>query len=267
MSRFSGLSLAVAGSVFLAGTAVSNAAVISNFEAPTYTADQDVVSASGGVRGVDGWGAIGWASGSGVVTPYTSGGFVPPAYPILEGSQSFFLVSGATYNRGWGSAASEVADGASVSALVRIGDPYSTAGRTVSFDITPVISGFGTLAGIRLNTGTHTFSLAGTNPSALNVGYLDQTTYKLEMVLDFTNKQINACATDITNSGPQVSLGTSGFNDNTVTASYLAANGGVMIGKNGSYVFFDDFQVNAIPEPAALSLLGFGGLMMLRRRK
>jgi hypothetical protein len=243
--------------MFLAGAVVSNGAVISNFETPTYTAGTHELDS------VDGWTRASGAANGGWVTP--TGAYIPPTYPILEGSQSWLQYANEQYVRGWGSASSAVGDGSTLSALVR---PGTMSAGFVGFYLNATSTTAAPVVGIRMNydgASSYQFRMANASGGSY-AGSFDPThTYKLELVIDFTNQTAVGWATDVTTSGSPFNIGSIAFAGGS---GNVIANGGVQLyTAGGNYPVYDDIQINAVPEPAALSLLGFGGLMMLRRRK
>ncbi len=247
----------VAALMVSAGAA--SAAVVVNFEPPTYTAGQDINS------GQDGW--VRFGSVNGRVTPDTNSGYVPPTYPILEGTQSFVLyTNGGGYGHTWGAAgAAEVADGAVVSWLMRTEVNTGASGPEVY--LSDNVAGGSTPAGLVFDEASSQIKLngAGSNTNS-GFSYTFFTNYKLEMELDFTLDQYTAYATDLTNGGARTLLGTKPFYMG-LDASNVAATGGLFFGKyGGSAYFIDDVQMN-VPEPAALSLVGLAALGMLGRKR
>lgn len=233
-----------------------HAAVVANFESPTYTAGTDI-------GGVDGWVKH---SGDGRVTPDANSGYVPPTYPILQGSQSFVQYGTGFYGRGWGSASSAVADGSTLSALVRHEINASSGVSGLYMSDNAGLGGGGSPAGVEFNHASDTIDLFGSGGSTSSgYAFANATTYLVEMVLDFTTDSFQAYATDLTNAGPRTSLGSKSF-ASAEDASTVAADGGVLILRAGSAVFWDAIEVNAIPEPALGGLLAMAATALLRRK-
>lgn len=256
MSRALSLSLAVAGSMILAGAAVSSGAIISDFEAPTYTTGSDI-------RTIDGW--VGTGATIGKVYPDAGSGYVPPSYPVLSGAQSYVFYSGTWRARPFGSAAPDVVEGSTISAIVRVQSSSASA-----FYFSRNAVGGSQTAGIEFNKTTTNLDIwSSGGSSSTSFAYAPTTNYLVELTLHFTTATFDAYVTDLTNSGPRTLL-TSGasFYGGALTESAAQANGGVMLIHNsGGELYVDDIQVNTVPEPAVLGLLGLGGLMLLRRRK
>jgi len=180
----------------------------------------------------------------------------------LAGSQSAVEATN-FYGRGWGSAASEVSDGATLSWLVK--EDVAGSG-TSEFYLSQ--NGGGTIGGIILSQSDGKVQLYGSGSTVTtSYAYTVGNIYKLEMVLDFTNGQFTGYATNVTNSGSRTLLGAKAFNT-TVDAASVALNGGVILGST-TETFWDDIQITAaaVPEPGTPGLLSIAGLMALRRRR
>ena len=87
------------------------------------------------------------------------------------------------------------------------------------------------------------------------------------MSFDFDTHFMTAFYEDVTGGGSKTLLGSVAI-DQSLTASLLAADYGVMLFTSSGATGFDNIQLTAVPEPAGLALLGLaGGLLVLIRRK
>jgi len=251
--------LAAAG--LLASASILPAAVVDNFESYAMASH---------LKDNNGWTEFGSPDRSVVYPDTTGSGLVPPTYPALEGSQSVY-VYGFYYGRGWGAASSQVGDGATLSWLVR--EESSSGNGSSGFYLTPVVTGGASPAGVLLDHATDKIVLTGSGSTITSYSFAPATNYKLEMVLDFTNDQFTAYATDVTNVGTRTLLGTQAFGMD-LSAATVASTGGILLGRDAgagdsSPAMWDDIQITAaaVPEPASVGLLSVAGVLALRRRR
>jgi hypothetical protein len=246
-----------AASALLAFACTAQAGTFVDFEAPTYTAGQSI-------NGFDGWVAFG---GNGRVTPDVNSGYVPPAYPILSGSQSYVHYTTGGLGHGWGSATGSVSNAFTTSLLVRTEFDASSGYYAVYFSDN--IGPGSTPGGFEMNHATDKIDIFGTTGTVSNgLSFAAATTYKMEMEVNLASNNFSVYATDLTNSGPRLLAGTGVFYSGPLSLANVQANGGLLLWRGGgSSAFVDDLAVNPIPEPATLSLLSIGAMFAGRRRR
>lgn len=115
---------------------------------------------------------------------------------------------------------------------------------------------------LRNATGTAT---ASTAPGAVTANAYNQVAIEADFGLQRSRFYINGIELDTSGLGATwASFSSTGFGDAdlwVVRSNTGATNSG------GHTVLFDDFSVDAIPTPGALSVLGFAGLVAARRRR
>lgn len=209
-----------------------------------------------------------FGGGFSIVYPDTTGsGLTDPPFPPLEGTQSVYVGSSQFDARGWGAASSEVGDGATLSVLVKQ-ETAAASGQTQFYlSGNAGIGGGGSAAGIFLDHATGLINLFGTAETPTAFAYTPGSVYLLEMELDFTTDSFVGYATDVTGAGPRTLLGSQAFGV-ALDAVTTASDGGILLGNanSGSAAFWDDVQIT-IPEPASLTLVGLGALIMVSRRR
>lgn len=248
-------------SVALLGVAAtSNAAIFSNFEPSTYTANATV-------DGVDGWIVYSGSPPRSKVTPSTDYDLGTPVTLALDGAQSLHQYSSST-KRTWNGlfTAGYIADGLEVSWLQQK-DDLGRSAFAISYDVagnlTPVEMQFDASGNIKLYAPDSGLVDSG-------IDYLADKTYRMTMKLDFSANTMTGTAQNLTDSGPVVSLG-SVYYGNAFETSLIAAGelGGLLTREqDGVRVFLDKIEVNnaAVPEPGAVVLIGLAGTALLRRR-
>lgn len=243
---------------------VSQAVLISNFEAPTYTADSNPA-------GTDSWVTYG---GGGTIAP-NSGGYNAAYGAIPQGSQSFISGnSNSIYVRPL-PAGINLIDGVSLDWLlwqeIQAGNNYAGLADGVG-SANPVAAvginaaGNFQLLGAGAPTDTEIAADYGTGAGADH--------YRIKIVLDITNQQFQAYATKVYPTGETtIDLGSKDFL--LAPGSSLTSVGGITGGTSpaftihrvtGSYFAIDDININPVPEPATLGVLMMGGALALRRR-
>lgn len=244
----------------------ASAAMMADFEPPTYEGNPATQT---DIDGTNGWLATG---GQGTLFPDNTSGYVPPGYPPLAGTQSYVLwgPTGIYQAKGFGGDASQVGNESILAALTGVEVYASGSGTLAGFYLSDNVASGSTPGGIEYWKPTHTFALYGQGGTDVisAIPWVNNVVYKVEIEMDFTTDTFNGYVTDITNSGPRQLIGTQQF-DNALDAGTTAANGGVVItgGFNGSSSYWDNIEINAVPEPASLGLLGIFGLLALSRRR
>lgn len=237
------MAAAAAGLGLLATASRSGAAMIANFEAPTYATGSDVY-------GIDGWGGTNAVIGK--VYPDAGSGYLPPNYPVLSGSQSYVHYSGGWRAKAFGSAAADVAEGSTLSTIARVQSASAS-----DFYFSRNALGGSQTAGIEFNESTNKLDIWDSNGSeAGSFTYALKTNYLLELTLHFSTATFDAYVTDLTNSGPRTQLASgASLYGGALTVSAAQTTGGVMFNHlTGGEFYYDDIQVNAVPEPASLGL-------------
>lgn len=258
----------VAGVVGVLTVSAAQAVLVSNFESPTYTADVNPA-------GTDGWVTYG---GGGNITP-TSGGYTAAYGAVPQGSQSLLSGSGgSTYIRAFPTGVS-LADGTTVdwlywqeiqagASVVGLADAIGSANPVAAVGVNA--AGNFQLIGAGSVSGATDTGIAADYGASANADH-----YRISIVLDTTNQEFDAYATKVYPSlGSPVFLGTKAFGL-APSDSGLASVGGttgatspafVMYRGGNSYFAIDDININAVPEPASIGLLGLSVASMLRRR-
>jgi hypothetical protein len=254
--RFAQFTCAVGASLF--ATSALSAAVLDNFESyPVGNLPSPPYNASGNLSRsfVGDAGALGAAL-------------------ILEGSQSLYhygpVEQGYFAARGFGAAASEVANGSIISSLYRE-EVDGTAGQGAFYlSDNAGIGGGGTVGGVLFDQASNTVQLSnGGTATPTTYAYIFNNVYKVEMELNFTTDTFDAYITNTTTGGPRTFLGTQAFGA-ALDAATFASDGGILLTKqnaSAANVVFDDITVTAVPEPAAIGLLGIGAMGLMRRRR
>lgn len=249
-------------SVALLGmTAMSQAAVFSNFEPSTYTAGATV-------DGQDGWTVYTGTVHRSRVTPstdYDTSGSITLA---LDGTQSlhqYFSGSKRLWNGLY--TAGYIADGLEISWLQQKDD----FGRS-ALAISPDVAGDGTPVEMQFDAAGN-IKLLAPNSGLVDSGidYLLDKTYRFTMKLDFALNTMTGTAENLTDSGPVVGLGSVSYDNAFETALIAAgeANGGLVTREqDGARVFLDTILVNnaSVPEPGATALIALAGIALRRRR-
>lgn len=262
--------LAVVSILGLASASAS-AALVSNFEAPTFTAGASV-------SGIDNWNV---AASYGYITPgapINRGYQIPtPAYGdvVLQGSQSLQAEGNAAWITKRITSDPDLGDGATLSYLTQIWGDSGTADVSLTHNV-----GGSTPVGVSAAAGGNFSTFGGSTTPDVSVPVINGKTYLVEMVTDFTAGNIQAYVTNVTDSGPRQHIGFATFATPFTTAQVFAS-GGLFLASNvegpnnrpnaqpGDYsgvVYYDSFNIApAVPEPASLSMLTLGALTMFRR--
>lgn len=261
---FQGVAVAALSAV---GT-VAHAAMLADFEPPTYEGDPGVQS---DIDGVDGW--RNGTGGNGVIFPDNISGYAPPAIPVLAGTQSYVLISG-FQEKPFGAAGSQVGDGAILSTLYGIEALVSSNGTISGFYLSNNAAAAGVIGGIEAWGPTGTFAVwgvGGTVASAIPI--VEDKHYLLEIELNVTDGVVDffeGFVTGVTTPLARTSIGTRTLEGPAAnrTVANIANIGGVFISSSGATgVYWDDIEINAIPEPAALGAMSFLGLLLFRLRQ
>ena len=121
-------------------------------------------------------------------------------------------------------------------------------------------------AGVDIRTGTIVgVSDAGAVPFAA----LPNTPYFYQLLLDYDAQSYTiSAAPAISSTTPLTVIGSAPF-QSTAGAFTDAAITGFVLGTQAAAgnANFDDYSVTAVPEPAALSILAAGGILLMRRRR
>jgi hypothetical protein len=230
-----------------------------DFEPPIYTADATV-------QGQDGW-TNGFASPNSKITPATETGVV------LAGQQSLAVTHTGLYRRAVNLPAGPLPEEITVSYLHRV-DATADGTRYGAFYLSHNFSATATPMGVEAyvtnagNPGFFTLFGVPYTPSSVPAEIGD--TYLVEMVIDFgaPTPTFEGFATNLTDTGPRLSLGTrSSFAALSAADIFQNTNGGIYAGNgNATAAYFDDIDI-VIPEPASLGLVALGGLVMMSRRR
>lgn len=240
----------IVGTVLLCLAAVipAGAAVFSNFESPTYTANTTF-------DGVDGW----FGSANTRVTPL-------PGYPqVLEGSQSAWLASTAA-RRAWNNEVKPfiVTNGTYLSALVSVVDHYESTELYFSDNLAIGATPAGLILG---GDGTfRVFSPTVGGEASTGVSYDADDTYRIGMLFDFAANTFSAFQQNVTEGAPLSYLGTYAMYGGPKDTTFVKNNGGIFLFERSgtTAAIWDDIQV--IPEPSAAMLLAVA-LSLLARKK
>lgn len=228
------------------------------FEGPTF--------GPGTVAGQDGW-VLG-TTGTNVGTIVTA--------PVLTGQQALQIgQQGGIAARDFGST-SLAGKILTIGADVRIGTE-SAAIDSTDFGIgiyTPTSLTVGQLfAGARLSAADQTVILSGkltsngalftsTSAQTINLG----TWYRLELVVDYTKAANNVSVRFGQSGGALNTLGITQTVDTSVFPNFRYA--GTTINFAGaSSGAYDNFSVQAVPEPGTMAALGLGAMALIRRRR
>jgi hypothetical protein len=193
---------------------------------------------------------------------------------ILEGSKSLYqygaVDQGYFAARGFGGAASEVTDGSTISFLYRE-EADGTAGQGAFYlSDNAGIGGGGAVGGVLFDQASMTVELSlGGSATPTAYAYVFNNVYQVDMELNFTTDTFNAYITNTTTSGPRTFLGTQAFGA-PLNAATVASDGGILLAKqstSAANLIFDGITVTAVPEPAAIGLLGIGAIGLMRRRR
>lgn len=185
--------------------------------------------------------APGWPSGSGWswinITPNYNAAARPIHEKVLRTSAYFFIESGVN----------------DLGAVRRFGfDAYSPATR-IAF------------ARVRSDTGQVELlsGVAGSTVQTSVATFARNTWIELALELDYINNVARAYV-DGVDSGLSAAIdGTSTVNDVDLYANESVPAGGLSQGRG----FVDDYKIEAVPEPATLSAIGLGLLMLRKRRR
>ena len=218
----------------------AHAQIIADFEAPAYTADQDI-------DGVDGWSRTDPAA-QGWVIPSPTTGYQPPLVTAPRGAQAFVL-SAAPFFRGYRKALPpgvSPADGSVMSWYMWTELASNAADCFLSNNLntgaTPLGVGHNTAGNFRIwgaaSPGSGTDTL---------VPFPAGTWFRVEIEIDFTNQRFDAYVTDITNGGARLLVGSDNFAGSAPLADFLDGDAGVFLTRSGGSTAFDHL---ALPDEA-----------------
>lgn len=232
----------------LSGTAE---AVMVDFESSLYVAGQPW-------KGVDGWATLP-ITGFDASTLVTSSSQSPPFNTVLSGTQSGGIGGDArsVLSRPFDPGPTEFATGnyhTVLSCLVAADGP---TGSSAGFFYGTSLSTGSTPGGIEAFIGGN-FQLFGNTSGYYQdsgVPFVAGNTYKLEVELNFDNNNFKGYATNLTTSGPRVSLGTLGMIGANTAASYPISGFSIYTLGNAmaAYDDFDVYEVAATPDVPLLS--------------
>ena len=239
------------------GTAViiENAVTIVDFESPTYTAGTDFV-------GVDSWEQVNSPT-SHQVTPDTITG------QVLEGAQSAVLVTASRswVRRGWISDVTGVINNTDDFVLSAYWSQPAAGNSEFWFSSSAGAGGNATLAAIEFQSDGNIWLEALSGKTNSGHSYALGDTYQIWMQINMGTDTFSAFAQNLTAGGPIVSLGSDGLTSAQTAGTIIIAGGIIAINDGANTLVFDNIQIGTgvIPEPSALALLAFGGLVMWRR--
>lgn len=231
--------------------------LVSNFEAPTYTAGT-------ALGGQDGW------TGGSVVTPDGGGtGYTfalagsQSAMATITGTRKYFSSVGATasdiYELSWLQATPDAVGLTVYQGLYLINAGNSTPAGIVAKNVSGTVNIW--LSGnAEFDTGVTYLAGGGGAPTLNNI-------YEFTMQFDFASDQMLGFYS--LNGGSTTSLGSVAISS-SLTAADVAANYGVFLYNSSGASGFDNIELTAaVPEPGsvAMVLFGLGSLSVLRRSR